>query len=322
MWRLGISDLRITPDVRNSVAGVTGDGMASMLEIVVEARSAATRGWDLARRAAFGPKVSANPEALARLIEADIIPRLLLVHRDGGSEQTIAARRPGVIADGIADEFAAATLNEEVGPLLARVETMLAAGIEVETIYIHLLAPAARKLGTLWDDDACDFVDVTMGLWRLQEIVHALGALVPGMAPSEDKPRRALFAPGPGEQHSLGALLVEEFFRRAGWQTWSAPTLDQDELVALVAGRGFDIVGLSISADRHLTTLARTIAMMRRASRNPDLRIIVGGCVFTDRPQLAVEVGADGTAAEGKLAVALANDLLAQPVHAGALHAS
>lgn len=294
--------------------------MASMLEIVAESRNAATRGWDLARRAAFGPKPSANPEVLARLIEADIIPRLLLVHRDAGGDRTIAGRRPGIIADGLADEFAAATLTDEVGPLLARVETMLAAGIEVETIYLHLLAPAARKLGTLWDDDACDFVDVTMGLWRLQEIVHALGALVPGMAPNEEQPRRALFAPAPGEQHSLGALLVEEFFRRAGWQTWSAPTLDEDELVTLVAGRAFDIVGLSVSVDRHLGSLARTIALLRRASRNPDVQIIVGGRLFLESPQLAVEVGADGTAADGRMAVTLATKLLTQRVQVGVTH--
>jgi methanogenic corrinoid protein MtbC1 len=149
-------------------------------------------------------------------------------------------------------------------------------------------------------------------LWRCQEIVHALSALSPGAAPVAGAERRALFAPAPGEQHGLGALIVEEFFRRAGWQTWSVPALDADELVALVAGRAFDIVGLTVSVERHVEPLARSITAVRQASRNPDIIVLVGGRVFTETPALAAEIGADGTAADGALAVALADRLLHQ----------
>jgi MerR family transcriptional regulator, light-induced transcriptional regulator len=284
--------------------------MASMLEIVTEARIAAGKRWDKARRAAFRAPETASPDALARVIESDIIPRLLMTHR-GQDVPAPAMAHPGAeIPAGFADQFAAATLTEEVGPLLARVEGLMAGGVTVETIYLQLLAPAARRLGAWWDEDACDFVDVTMGLWRCQEIVHALSALIPGAAPVAGAERRALFSPAPGEQHGLGAIIVEEFFRREGWQTWSAPALDEDELVALVAGRAFDIVGLTVSVERHVAPLERSIAALRRASRNPDVIVLVGGRVFTERPALADDVGADGTAADGAQAVRLADRLL------------
>ncbi len=290
-----------------------------MLEIVTEAKIAASRGWDRARRAAFRTRETASPDALARVIEADIIPRLLLAHRTEVARPVPAAPSGAAIPPGLADQFAAATLTEEAGPLLARVEVLMSSGVDVETVYLHLLAPAARRLGSWWDEDACDFVDVTMGLWRLQEIVHALSALVPGAAPREGSERRALFAPAPGELHGFGAIIVEEFFRRAGWQTWSAPALDEDELVALAAGRAFDIIGLTISVERHIASLTRSIAAVRRASRNPDVLIIVGGRVFTEQPGLARDVGADGTAADGQLAVALAEALLTKRLAAGVM---
>jgi methanogenic corrinoid protein MtbC1 len=286
--------------------------MASMLDMVSEARIAAGKGWDRARRAAFRNRESSSPDALARVIESDIIPRLLMAHRDQPVAAATALPADAIIPPGFADQFAAATLTEEIGPLLARVEALMAAGAGVETIYLHLLAPAARRLGAWWDEDACDFVDVTMGLWRCQEIVHALSALIPGAAPAEGVARQALFSPAPGEQHGLGALIVEEFFRRAGWQTWSAPALDEAELIALVAGRAFDIVGLTVSVERHVAPLQHAITAMRRASRNPDVIILVGGRVFTETPALAASIGADGTAADGLLAVALADGLLSQ----------
>lgn len=110
----------------------------------------------------------------------------------------------------------------------------------------------------------------------------------------------------------MGAIIVEEFFRRAGWQTWSAPALDRDELVALAGGRIFDIIGLTVSVERHVAPLAETIRLVRRMSRNPGVVVIVGGRVFTERPELAHEIGADGTAADAQLAVRLAEGLLLQ----------
>jgi methanogenic corrinoid protein MtbC1 len=288
--------------------------MASMLDMVSEARAVAGKGWDRARRAAFRNRETASPDALARVIESDIIPRLLMAHRDQPVTASPAARSDAGVPDGFADQFAAATLTEEVAPLLARVESLMAGGTSVETIYLDLLAPAARRLGAWWDEDACDFVDVTMGLWRCQEIVHALAALIPGAAPVAGHERRALFSPAPGEQHGLGAIIVEEFFRRAGWQTWSAPALDEDELVALVAGRAFDVVGLTVSVERHAAPLHKSIAALRRASRNPNVIVLVGGRVFTENPGLAAEIGADGTAADGQLAVALADELMRRAV--------
>lgn len=281
-----------------------------MLDIVAEAKIAASRGWDRARRAAFRTPETASPDALARVIEADIIPRLLLAHRDFVAAPPLSVVSAAVIPQGFADQFAAATLTEEVGPLLARVEALMVSGTSVETIYLNLLAPAARRLGLWWEEDACDFVDVTMGLWRLQEIVHALSAMMPGTPCTEGAERRGLFAPAPGEQHGLGAIIVEEFFRRAGWQTWSAPALDEDELVALAAGRAFDVIGLTVSVERHLGPLTKAISTVRRASRNPNVIIMVGGRVFTDRPELAAGVGADGTASDGALAVRVAENLL------------
>ena len=178
--------------------------MTSMFDIVSDA---ASRGWNRARRAASRSRETASPDALARLIEADIIPRLLLNHREnmGASAAPAVETATDSIPEGLADRFAAATLTEEVGPLFARVETLLTCGVSVETIFLELLAPAARRLGTWWDEDACDFVDVTMGLWRLQEIVNALASASPGIANIEGSDRRALFSPAPGEQHGLGA---------------------------------------------------------------------------------------------------------------------
>lgn len=282
--------------------------MASMLERVTEARLAAGRRWDSARRAAFGDSEPA-PEALVQLLETDIIPRLLLAHgRRPGSSCNAAGT--ATVSPACAAEFAAATLTEEASALLARADTLLDSGISVESLFLHLITPAARQLGAWWDDDACDFVDVTMGLWRCQEVVHALSARVPCTTIHGGASRRVLMAPAPGEQHGLGAQMVAEFFRRAGWLAWSAPAGTDDALLTLAAAQPFDVIGLTISAERHLPGVPPLLARLRAVSPNPDVVILVGGGLFAADPALARRLGADGTAADGPGAVACAESLL------------
>jgi hypothetical protein len=42
-------------------------------------------------------------------------------------------------------------------------------GLFMKTLYMELLEPTARYLGEMWNKDDCDFVDVTIGVGRLQK---------------------------------------------------------------------------------------------------------------------------------------------------------
>lgn len=241
-----------------------------------------------------------TPQALARLIEGEIIPRLLLAHQS-------PVRAPVAIEPSSVERFALDALSLDIHQLLGSIEALLARGVTVESVLLDLLAPAARNLGELWDRDACDFVDVTMGLWRLQQLVHELADR------SDTSPRagrHALFAVAPGEQHSLGSLIVEEFFRRAGWRTRSCGGGERQSLLDEVANTPFALVGITVTCAETVDHLGPLITELRAVSRNPAVTIMVGGRVFAECPRLAVEVGADGTAADGLSAVARAEALV------------
>jgi methanogenic corrinoid protein MtbC1 len=109
----------------------------------------------------------------------------------------------------------------------------------------------------------------------------------------------------------FGICIVAEFFRRAGWDVWGGPPAAGRDLVGIVRGEAFAIVGLSLSGEARLDGLAAVIRDLRRASRNRALRVMVGGQVFNDRPDLVVLVGADATAADGRQAPEQAKGVLA-----------
>lgn len=200
--------------------------MASLLEFGAQLASAyrkkaPARGGDYAGVALPGaaPRSDARSDdgrSLSSLVEREIIPRLVASHPNAGA-LSVSGKSGEITAEEV-DAFAPLSLQVEADSLLDYVDAILRRGVGIDTVLVDLLAPAARRLGEYWEDDRCDFVDVTMGLWRLQEIVHELGARLP----VERQPgpgRRALFASMPGDQHSFGTIVVEELFCREGWLT-------------------------------------------------------------------------------------------------------
>jgi methanogenic corrinoid protein MtbC1 len=270
-----------------------------------------------AERDLLGPLPSAQgwrtgEAAMARLvrtIEGEIIPRLMLAHRDAPAGGTATG---GTVALGPGDVAELTRLVLAHGAEVARafVAALRAQGAAVESIYLDLLAPAARRLGKMWEDDLCDFSEVTIGLYRLQQAAHALREVGPEEDAAAPGARRVLLIAVPGEHHTFGLSLVAEFFRRAGWSVCSEPLSTGQELLDLVRRESFSIVGLSVSRETRMNGLASIILGIRRMSCNRAVGVMVGGRVFSDRPELVAQVGADATAADARQAVAQAQTLL------------
>jgi methanogenic corrinoid protein MtbC1 len=110
--------------------------------------------------------------------------------------------------------------------------------------------------------------------------------------------------PAPGEQHSFGVCMVADTFREGGWCVRSGPSATRAQLLRLVRDEWFDVVGLSISADRALKGLASCIRALRAASCNPDLYVMLGGRAITAHAERALFLGADAMANDAASALA------------------
>lgn len=259
---------------------------------------------------AFTPPCAVADRSLASLIEGQIIPRLMLAHGVATVSPPFAAVARVGLDD--VDALVSLTLASDAGDVLAQVERFIARGLGIDAIMVELLAPTARRLGTLWDEDRCDFVEVTMGLWRLQEVVRELSTR---FAPPFDivggnRPRRALFVALPGDRHDFGAAMIGEVFHHHGWDVETAPGADMAELLAEVGRHHYDLVGLTVSCDCHSARLTSAILSIRSVSRNPRVRVMVGGRLFADDPALAESVGACGTAPDALQALVVAEALV------------
>ena len=249
---------------------------------------------------------------LVRTIEHEIIPRLMLAHRAAAPLPRPAASRARPIGASDVEEFAKLLLGLEEEPSLEAVAGYRLAGTPIETIYLDLLAPAARYLGLLWTEDLCTFSDVTVALGRLQRVLRQLSPAFGRAVEHPAQGRSVLLLPCPGEQHTFGLVLVGEFFRRDGWSVSGGGWDGDADAGARVGAEWFDAVGFSLGAEVHLRALTEAIRAIRRATRNPQLVVLVGGPLFALNPRFSDDVGADGMTIDGREAPALAERLIAE----------
>lgn len=191
------------------------------------------------------------------------------------------------------------------------VRDLISLGASPDQIMLDLFTPAARHLGQMWETDECSFVDVTVAVARLQQLVHVASEamrLSPGPRPALG---RVLLAWTPGEQHSLGLTMVAEYLRRDGWELVVAPAhSDASHLIEFARTEWFDIIALSAAGEKQIVKLRRLVQDLRRTSRNRELKVMVGGNLFDGRPDLVKRVGADGYAQDAPGAARLAAELL------------
>ena len=259
-----------------------------------------------------------SAEVLDKLIEAEIIPRLMLTTREVAPDAAAPeGAGPPVFDCEMVQAFARRAVTDDPDVLLRDVTALLDGGAAHEDVLLKLLAPAARRLGKMWDEDSCDFADVTIGLMKLHRVLERVNADGPSAMGAGGCSPRVLLAPAPGEQHVFGVVMVGEFFSRSGWRVRCETTPGEEHLIEAVAESRFDVLGLSASAEVNVKQLRNLIKKIRAESKNPDVVVMVGGPVFNEDVGLARRIGADATAADGVRAVVTAERMVHRLARAG-----
>jgi len=247
-------------------------------------------------------------ERLSKILTDEIVPRLRLIHHGIGAAAS-PVERLGTVE--IA-EFAALTMLTNNDAASRYFDEMRAKTLSVETLLIHLLAPTARYLEELLEQDRCDLIDFTLGIARLQQFLAIFGAIDEIAVGGRN--HSALLVSMPRERHVFDRELIGALMHRAGWETSANSCGSANDAAALVSHEWFGLLSVTLTLRSGLEAVAAVIEAVRRASSNRSIRIMVGGPVFEREPALAVQVGADAASLDAASAVALAEWLIRQRV--------
>jgi len=256
------------------------------------------------------PEVQAHQgQDILDMVEHELIPRLLMLDSAAGESahpSPCPSPSPQPAHDlrdpdnPIAQQLATLTLEGNLAACEAFVERLRQEGLRLESVFLDVIQPAARILGTRWKEDLCSFVDVTTGLWQLQQIFHRLMHDFQS-EPSPHKPLptghgnrpSAFFCTIPGAHHRLGVQMVSAFFCRAGWQTGLAHQTSAEDIIDEACLFAPDLLGISLSSERDMTEAPAFILALRKATFKTRPIIMIGGPGPGLFPELAQHCQAD-----------------------------
>jgi len=151
---------------------------------------------------------------------------------------------------------------------------------------------AARRMGDAWADDQMSWLDVSIGVGRLQSLLREIGmAWVADQAGDTGHGTVLLIVPD-REQHTLGPMVAMGQMRRYGISVCLRIAPSHNELRSLMAARQFDGVLISIATKDKLESVSNTVQFIKAVSGKP-MPIVVGGAVTPKVEDLAAATGAD-----------------------------
>ena len=176
------------------------------------------------------------------------------------------------------------------------IEAAMAAGAELDEIYLDVLTPAMVSIGERW---AAGELDISVEHRATGIAMRIVGRIGPRFT-RRGRARGvvALGAPS-GEFHALPVAMLGDLLRLRGWEVSDFGVDMPSESIAHVIRETSDLlaVGLSAMSEDNLPALAEACAAARAA--DPEVLVVVGGHAVLDDDH-ALALGAHARAAGGE----------------------
>jgi len=162
------------------------------------------------------------------------------------------------------------------------IDETLDAGVSWQDVCLEVFAPALRSVGELWERGELSVAAEHAATALTQRI---MSRIAPRDLPADRTPLGSVVvACVAGEQHSLGARMVADFFEASGWRVrLLGADLPTEDLLDFVCASRPDIVALSVTGDGAEDTLRAAVWELCRLRRDTGRPLLIGGGQWFDR---------------------------------------
>lgn len=214
------------------------------------------------------------------------------------------AQAPVGLGEGRANDYLTAALDGRREEAIQVVQDALKAGGDVAVIMLTILQPAQIELGRLWETGQ---VSVAQEHYTTAITQLCLSLLFHRLLLNRTVLGHGLVATSVrSESHEVGIRMISDLFLQAGWRTtYLGADVPHQDVVDTVARDGAEVLAVSATMAGHVPGIRDLVSALRADSRCAEVRVLVGGRLFTLIPRLAATVGADGWAPDARQALEL-----------------
>ena len=179
-----------------------------------------------------------------------------------------------------ADGFVALITRDGPQKTEQYITELLNLGMGIDLIVLELIPRIARKLGNQWASDSLSFAEVTIATGRLQKLIYSLDHLYQETRTSSTTTHSILVTAAPGSHHTLGPLILSNYFTWAGWSVLSESAPSEHFIETTVTSKSLTAIAVSIADYDQLDRLPKLIQSIRSKSLNPAIIVLTGGSLY------------------------------------------
>jgi len=232
-------------------------------------------------------------EEIERKVEGANKPKAS--NEDGWIEDSTPALslKGGVLGDEEIDRITKLLLSTEDGAFELAITVLKTHGVSINYIVLDLIPTIARRWGKQWEDDTLSFAEVSIGTNKLERVIHKLDYLFQVTQLEKRGNHSILITNFPESQHSLGTLILSNYFIHSGWRVYRPENNSLKSISRELESNSHDAIAISISCDEQLERLPNTISLLRGKSKNPKIRVLIGGPLYNKAPEKFDHIQAD-----------------------------
>ena len=180
-------------------------------------------------------------------------------------------------------------------------------GLPIEDAYIGVLLAAQKEIGRLWHADEVSVAEEHLVTMTTQKTMAVLAYSAPRQAPNGGTAVTACVA---GNAHDIGPRALADLYQLAGWRSiFLGADVPVNDLPAMLDAYEADVVSLTGTLSTQVDQAADAVRVIRMHCERP-VRVLVGGALFDEAPEVADAIGADAYTADIREALQLSADYL------------
>lgn len=184
-------------------------------------------------------------------------------------------------------------LDTEEGAFELAITVLKTHGASINYIVLELIPEIAKKLGKQWEDDTLSFAEVSIGVGKLERAIHKLDYLFQASQLEKRQNKSIVISPFPDSQHSLGTLILSNFFTHSGWQVYRPANNGLHSIIHEIESKHHHVLAISISTYEQLHELPGLIQLLKEKSNNPQIIVLIGGPLYNKSPEKFNHIQAD-----------------------------
>jgi len=168
----------------------------------------------------------------------------------------------------------------------------------------EVIKPTMYKIGELWEEGEISTAEEHLASSIVSRIITSLYSRFISL--DNDKGKAVISAIA-NEYHEIGSRIISDSLEMSGWDVehLGADT-PIEELIEFLSKKEPFLIGLSAALPFNIDNLIRTIEKLKKDEKLEDIKVLVGGKVFNDNPEIWKKTGADAWAKNGREAAEIA----------------